>query len=253
MNESKSAKDALSKVESTTWSHWLPTAIKWGVGIYWYGMLAVTGVALIFFIAVSTMTHNRFPFPFEAPVMIQFPAMDSLNANFGTDSFTITSSNGSADTVTTVKADLNEGLEEIEKMSFKAFALDGDLMFTVPMRQLWPFLLVGFFTPIIIALAIAFHLRKIFKSLTLALPFDPANIRRVKIIGWLVVVQGPLESLVKYWSANSLLPQVADMGWKMESALNFQYQSILFGILILALVHIFEVGARLQQDQELTI
>jgi len=199
------------------------------------------------------MTANRFPFPFQAPVTVTFPAMDSLNARIGSDTLVNSVANPKTGVETTLKEDLNDGLNEIEKMSFKAFALSGDLMFSVPMRKLWPFILVGFFTPTIIALAIAFHLRKIFKSLTLAKPFDPANIRRVKIIGWLVVVHGPLESLVKYWSANSLLPQVTDIGLKVESALHFQYQSILFGILILALVHIFETGARLQKDQELTI
>ncbi|MCF7811012.1 DUF2975 domain-containing protein [bacterium] len=253
MNELSTATNQTSSGELTSRSLWLPIAIKWGLGIFWYGMIVVAGIALLFFIFAGAMTKQHFPFPFETPVLVKLINIDSLRVNDNPNNESVAPSDLSEDVTSEQKKNPDEELKKLDDMAFKAFAIRGDLMYTVPMRKLWLFLLAGFFTPTAVALVIAFQLRKIFRSVSLSQPFDSANIKRVKIIGWSVVALDPLKSLVAWWGARSLLPLVADIGLKIESAVHIGYQSILFGILILALVHIFETGARLQNEQELTI
>lgn len=253
MNDLSSATNHPKSGELPSRSLWLPIAIKWGLGIYWYGMLIVAGIALLFFLFASAMTKQHFPFPCSTPVLVELLNIDSLRVNDNSNNESIAPSELSEEVTPERKVIPDEVLKKLDDMAFKAFAIRGDLMYTVPMRKLWLFLLAGFFTPTAVALVIAFQLRKIFRSVSLLRPFDSANIKRVKIIGWSVVALDPLKSLVAWWGAKSLLPLVADIGLKIESSVHLGYQSILFGILILALVHIFETGTQMQNEQELTI
>jgi hypothetical protein len=224
--------------------------LGWAVDLFWFGALIIAGLALMFFIFAGAMTGQRFPFPFEAPVAVTFPALDSLQQQAHTSVPNADSLEGKKSVMQVLREDLNDDLED---SAFKAYAVRGDLLFSVPMHTLWPFLLAGFFSPIAVAISIAWQLRQILKSISAGRPFELKNIRRVKIIGWLVLVMGPIDSLVAYWSASTLLPKVADFGMKVESAANFEFSSVFAGILILALVYIFQAGARLQRENELTI
>lgn len=110
------------------------------------------------------------------------------------------------------------------------------------------------------ALLIVRELRAILREVKSGRPFSAENPRRLRRIGWLVLALGPLEGGWTFWMASRFLDRLAIPGATLsinpELHLfigDFNFNSILLGLLILLIAQIFELGVRLQEEQDLTI
>jgi hypothetical protein len=102
-----------------------------------------------------------------------------------------------------------------------------------------------------ILLWILYHLRKLGRMMSSGQPFDLINPRRIRkiaygVFAWIPVgiigeyLLGPVKGPRTWWDIMSLL-------WQRLFVLAF------LGLVILVIAKVFEVGVRLQQDQNLTV
>ena len=97
------------------------------------------------------------------------------------------------------------------------------------------------------------QLRHIFRSLTRGLLFIPENARRIRWVGFMVIF-GELAraALVYFWSYYSSLHFTAS-GMRFVASTDFNGVTIVSGLAILVIAEVFREGARLHEDQSLTI
>lgn len=91
------------------------------------------------------------------------------------------------------------------------------------------------------------NLRRVFRTLTLGDPFDPANVARLKQIGWiLAVVTGGV------WLGQMFVSRLAR--GVMDPPSFFNLVTPAFSVLVVfVLAEVFREGARLRRESELTI
>lgn len=91
----------------------------------------------------------------------------------------------------------------------------------------------------------------IMKSVTEKEPFRKKNIRRLYIIG-IMVILAPLYFALKQWAVTSLISgsylQGIELSWNLNDT-----NLILAGILIIVLGYVFKEGARIYEEQKLTV
>lgn len=97
------------------------------------------------------------------------------------------------------------------------------------------------------------QLRHVFRSLSRRLPFVAENARRIRWVGWAVIF-GELAraALVLFWSYYTSLHFTVD-GMRFAASADLNPITIVGGLAILVIAEVFEEGARLQEDQSLTI
>lgn len=97
------------------------------------------------------------------------------------------------------------------------------------------------------------QLRHGFRSLSHGLPFAPANARRIRWVGFGVIF-GELgrTAIIYFWSYYTGLHFVAD-GLRFVASVDINPITILGGLAILVIAEIFREGARLQEEQLVTI
>ncbi|OGF97184.1 MAG: hypothetical protein A2Z86_09030 [Candidatus Glassbacteria bacterium GWA2_58_10] len=104
------------------------------------------------------------------------------------------------------------------------------------------------------ALLIVRELRAILREVKSGRPFSAENPKRLKRIGWLVLALGPLEGGWAMWMASRFLDRLAIPGATLSiNLMMIHFDSILLGLLILLIARIFELGVRLQEEQDLTV
>jgi hypothetical protein len=100
---------------------------------------------------------------------------------------------------------------------------------------------------LVLSIYIIDQLRKVFGTLENREPFQAENARRIQRIGWTVILLEVSRALATaYWSGSAILE-----GWRAASHIGAT--GVLFGLLILALAQVFQEGARLREEQSLTI
>jgi hypothetical protein len=97
------------------------------------------------------------------------------------------------------------------------------------------------------------QLRYVFRSLSQGLPFILANARRIRWVG-LAVIFGEIgrAAIVYFWSYYTSLHFTAD-GLHFAASADMSPITIVSGLAILVIAEVFQEGARLQEDQSLTI
>ena len=113
--------------------------------------------------------------------------------------------------------------------------------------------MLGALTDSIIYLMIIHFLRKIFKSLTENKYFVSSNGKYIKKIAisiiFLAIVPEVIYYLTDRWIISTI--ELKDVIFKNE--FNFEYQTILLGLLVFVISIVFLRGIELKEDQELTI
>ena len=97
------------------------------------------------------------------------------------------------------------------------------------------------------------QLRHVFRSLSQGSPFALANARRIRWVGFAVVFgEFGRTAIIYFWSYYTSLHFKAD-GLHFGAAVDINPITIVGGLAILAIAAVFQEGARLQEDQSLTI
>ncbi len=104
-------------------------------------------------------------------------------------------------------------------------------------------------------LFVAFMMRKIVRTARDGKPFTFENVRRVRLIGIIVMLLGPLQSLVHYLVALGYVEHLKIPGAEVSAGITagWTMNSLLLGLLILVLAQVFDMGVRLQSDSDLTV
>jgi hypothetical protein len=92
------------------------------------------------------------------------------------------------------------------------------------------------------------HLRKIFRTLTIGDPFEPANVRRLRQIGLILAIVTGGVWLAQGMVAARLAPGVMD-----PQGLSELLTPIFSVLVVFVLAEVFREGARLRRESELTI
>ena len=97
------------------------------------------------------------------------------------------------------------------------------------------------------------QLRHIFRSLSRGLLFIPENARRIRWVGFTVIL-GELAraALIYFWSYYTSLHFTAN-GLRFVASTDFNGITIVGGFAILVIAEVFREGTRLHEDQSLTI
>lgn len=107
-------------------------------------------------------------------------------------------------------------------------------------------------------LVIIQQLRRVFASLTSGQPFLRTNARRLRIIGWVMIVAILFEYALIWAAASAMRSTLTLAGHTPTVPIEFIIDGIhperLFvGVTVLVLAEIFRVGAGLQEEQSLTV
>jgi hypothetical protein len=131
--------------------------------------------------------------------------------------------------------------------------LRGNLRF--PIRQ-GAFLSVSMFLVVILLgmlLWVLTQLRQIFQSLSRGLLFIPENARRIRWVGFAVILgEFARAAVVYFWSYYTSQHFTAN-GLRFVAAIDFNASTIVDGLAILVIAEVFREGTRLHEDQSLTI
>jgi hypothetical protein len=96
-------------------------------------------------------------------------------------------------------------------------------------------------------------LRRILATTARGHPFDPANIRRLNTLGWIIVSASALTSLLQYLAAKWLLSRVEVLTVPASPPIQIQKEWIFCGLLLVVLAAIWKEAARMAEEQALTV
>lgn len=97
------------------------------------------------------------------------------------------------------------------------------------------------------------QLRHVFRSLSQRAPFVEGNARRIRWVGWAVIFgEVGRAAIVYFWSYYTSLHFTAS-GLRFAPSADMNPITIVSGLAILVIAEVFQEGARLQEDQSLTI
>lgn len=97
------------------------------------------------------------------------------------------------------------------------------------------------------------QLRYVFRSLSQRALFVAGNARRIRRVGWAVIF-GEIgrAAIVYFWSYYTSLHFTVS-GLRFSASADVNFITIVSGLAILVIAEVFQEGARLQEDQSLTI
>ncbi len=110
-----------------------------------------------------------------------------------------------------------------------------------------------------IVLWMLFQLRALLHSVKRGHPFDSRNPVRMRRIGYVVIATGLLGSVAEWlrvaaWFGRAIpLVKGTLPGASASYYVSFDWKAIFVGLIIVAIGHAFDAGARLQNDQDLTV
>ncbi len=106
---------------------------------------------------------------------------------------------------------------------------------------------------LILALIVIFLLRRVFRRIRAGNPFDRSNAANLKLLGYIVAISGPVWGTFKALQATDYLFDVEIAGACTGVALDLHLVMVFIGLVIVAIAHLFELAARIQREQDLTI
>lgn len=115
------------------------------------------------------------------------------------------------------------------------------------------FRMLASLTHSIIYLMIIYFLRKIFNNLTANEYFIPANGMYIKKIALSIILLSLVPELIHYLTDRWILNSIQLNSIIIKNEFNFDFQTILLGLLVFVISIIFLRGIELREDQKLTI
>ena len=104
-----------------------------------------------------------------------------------------------------------------------------------------------------LTLSVTYLLRKIFSTLTHETPFIHENAVRIRKIAFLIMLLAPLEFTEKVYHHLVASYYFTLAGDRIATHLTFDFQKLLFGLILLIIAEVFRVGTQLKEENELTV
>lgn len=120
---------------------------------------------------------------------------------------------------------------------------------------------VGQFDPSIILAALflgvliwIFHLARAFmRTVRGGEPFNRNNPQRIRLIGLIVMITGPIMTAVQYIYSYRYIHILDYPGAKIEIEPDIHLLSILFGLVLFMIGHVYDTAVKLKEESDLTI
>lgn len=96
-------------------------------------------------------------------------------------------------------------------------------------------------------------LRAVFRTLKEGEPFVPANVGRIRFVGFAVIIAELARAMWVFWNSVYLRWHLDMEGIRLRSEFDLHGLTILAGLLVLVIAEVFRVGVQIKEDQELTI
>jgi len=113
--------------------------------------------------------------------------------------------------------------------------------------------MLGALTDSIIYLMIIYFLRKIFKNLTKNKYFVASNGVYIKKIALSIIFLSVIPEVIYYLTDKWIISTIELKNVIFKNEFNFEYQTMLLGLLVFVISIVFLRGIELKEDQELTI
>ncbi len=105
----------------------------------------------------------------------------------------------------------------------------------------------------ILSLYFVKQLRDIVRTIDQNDPFAEENARRVRVTGMLIIAYGMIESLGKLAMSGFADSMVIPHGFSLNGRLEFNSGLLIVGTAVIVLSEVFRHGARIREDQALTV
>lgn len=120
-------------------------------------------------------------------------------------------------------------------------------------KQIIGFNLLSMWVAFAISLSITYLLRQIFRSLTQSNPFVVHNAQRLRIIAFLIMFSAVTsfahDAVVNWFLQQNFLLHNSGI----RAHLVIDLKTLMAGLIVLVIAEIFRIGARLQEEQDLTV
>lgn len=104
-----------------------------------------------------------------------------------------------------------------------------------------------------LTLSITFLLRKNFRTLTQETPFTPENAVRIRKIALMIMLLAPLKFAENGYNHLLASHYFTLAGERLATHLSFDFQILLFGLILLIIGEVFRVGTQLKEENKLTV
>jgi hypothetical protein len=115
----------------------------------------------------------------------------------------------------------------------------------------------GFAVPLVAVLALVLwglaQLRAVFRTLRAGQPFVPANAMRIRRIAYAVILCELLRSAGTYLGMRYAMTHFVIQGLRLQMRWDLSIVAIVAGLIILVIAEVFREGARLDEEQSLTV
>lgn len=112
---------------------------------------------------------------------------------------------------------------------------------------------VADFIFLVMLVLVAHQLRAFLRSVTAGDPFIPANPRRIRNIGVLIIAADLFSTGWTWLLSCFIAPHLSLDGVLFTARFDLNWTQLLLGFLILLIAQIFELGVQLQEEQALTV
>ncbi len=167
----------------------------------------------------------------------RYMALQQFNVTFSADGFSETS----AFETNSVKGHIGNRLDGTANLMLKKSSIE-PASYLLILFDLLDYALLAFGL---------FVLARLLKTVTEGEPFHPANIRRLYILGGMVILI-PAYSALKQWAVISLIESSSLQGFEFHFY-HTQSNFVMLGILVIVLGYVFKEGTRIYREQQLTI
>ncbi len=118
----------------------------------------------------------------------------------------------------------------------------------------WPSsVVVDMILSALFVMAATFFLRRIFRSILNDKPFFKQNSKDLLKVGYLIAIWGPVYGTFNFLQGAYYLPWLGLSNARTSVELHLYPKLIIVGLVIIAIAHLFELGSRIQRENELTI
>lgn len=129
----------------------------------------------------------------------------------------------------------------------------GEMRIRTRSQSAWTLLFLLIEIVLVVLLYVYGQLRALIRSVLDRQPFRPENASRIRRLGLVVIGWGAITPFLKLVVGAAMIDEVAVHGLILKPPLDFQFETVFFGLAILVLSEIFRQASELQDDQSLTI
>jgi hypothetical protein len=149
-------------------------------------------------------------------------------------------------------AGLGEG-ESLDNLRHPVIIGHNQTTIGVPWRGMTALVLVDSFLRMAMVLAVVYFLRRIFRAIRAGKPFTKTCAKDIRYVGLVIAVSGPIWGVFQVALAVHFSDLLCAHGDWVDFFVSLHPKTVFIGLVIIAIAHLFELAARIQREQDLTI